>query len=649
MGKKIRIGVLINVMYSDYASSFLNGIECFCKEHDCTHIVFPLLRGSTVSRYDFHYNSLISHINPNNIDVLIVASASMASFTHTEEVFAEIRSLPPMPIISVGVEMPGIPSIIIDSKKAIFELVEHLAKVHNRKKILLLRSDLESQESMERVSLYKQAFAANGIKFDEKKSLNGKFNFDHAHQVLSTYMQKVKKPDFDSIVCCNDNMALGCLNYLEENNLDSSKKISLTGFDNISFTEKNEFNITTIDQKMDEQGYLAAKYAFEKVKLNKSIPLKTVVDSELVLRNSCGCSDEQLSKIKKSKDKKSSVRNSFFRKSSVQLYMLHYFLLEAQEPVPLKKLYSRLLYCFTLFDIKASVLVLYDKPIYYKQESTFTYPEKATAAMVYTPKKGVVLPNKVFNPLDSVLPPVCDVGTSDMQVMFPLFVENYQYGYFLMTPGHYEKVFYQTMFELISKEIISSIKLSEAEDIRKQLESKNLSLEEYSEKLQQLSYTDEMTGLYNRRGFYQDAQKTISRYAELSKGGLVIYGDMDGLKSINDTFGHDAGDKAIKAEAEILKSLFRTTDIIGRLGGDEFVIVAPEMTIKDAPKIKRELKKKCDEYNRSEQEPFVLSISAGCVEFDNSNYCLENLLSSADKKLYEEKRAKKKKKSSLIQ
>ena len=334
------------------------------------------------------------------------------------------------------------------------------------------------------------------------------------------------------------------------------------------------------------------------------------------------------------------LKHRIHHKSSVQIYMLHYFLLESQEPVSLEKLYNRLVYCFALFDISKAILVLYEKPMYFTRDSVFIIPEKASVKMVYSIKSGIVNPDICFNPAEAMLPEEYDNFFEDTEIIFPVYAENYQYGYFFMRIGQYEKIFYQTMFELISKEIVSSIKISQSENECEKLKNKNISLKEYSEKLHSLSRTDEMTQILNRRGFYEAAQCIIDRYVSIGKTGLVIYGDMDGLKSINDTFGHEVGDKAIKAEANILKSIFRTTDIIGRLGGDEFAIVAPEMTKKDFAVIKKRIADKCKEYNQKEEDTFVLSISVGFSQFDENENCLDKLLNIADEKLYVEKREK---------
>ena len=146
----------------------------------------------------------------------------------------------------------------------------------------------------------------------------------------------------------------------------------------------------------------------------------------------------------------------------------------------------------------------------------------------------------------------------------------------------------------------------------------------------------------NRRGLYDFCQKSLELAASMQQKGLVIYGDLDGLKSINDNFGHEAGDKAIIAIATILKTSFRSTDFVARVGGDEFVIVSTGLSKEMFDGIKQKIEERCIEWTTRTNSLFLLSISLGYVEFPfENNYDLTMLLSQADTELYEVKKNKK--------
>ena len=167
-------------------------------------------------------------------------------------------------------------------------------------------------------------------------------------------------------------------------------------------------------------------------------------------------------------------------------------------------------------------------------------------------------------------------------------------------------------------------------------------VQETSEKLERLSVMDELTGLYNRRGFLNLAKQQISLKERNNNDLLLVFFDMDGLKKINDTLGHSFGDYAIVSLANLLRKAFRGTDIIARIGGDEFVILAAECSGDEYTKIRSRLDHSVDEFNASSDQKFQLSFSSGAVPFDpDSKFTIEQLMEKADAELYKEKNRKK--------
>ena len=129
----------------------------------------------------------------------------------------------------------------------------------------------------------------------------------------------------------------------------------------------------------------------------------------------------------------------------------------------------------------------------------------------------------------------------------------------------------------------------------------------------------------------------------MNQSGMIIYCDMDGLKKINDTFGHEAGDCAIIAESIILKGNFRSNDIVARIGGDEFVIISPGMKEETFRRIQEAIHEDCRLWTEKNNSKFKLSISMGYVKFPSEKvgYQITPLLSEADANLYVAKRDKK--------
>ena len=167
-------------------------------------------------------------------------------------------------------------------------------------------------------------------------------------------------------------------------------------------------------------------------------------------------------------------------------------------------------------------------------------------------------------------------------------------------------------------------------------------LESANEKLERLSTIDELTGLYNRRGFFDLAGKQFDIARRRGSCILLIYFDMDSLKLINDLYGHAEGDEAIKTVAGVLSKSFRQTDVVARLGGDEFTVLAIDSTIDECIGIIRRMQALLDEYNARSGKAYDLAFSFGAApSMGNPGKRLDELMSEADARLYEAKRLKK--------
>ena len=164
------------------------------------------------------------------------------------------------------------------------------------------------------------------------------------------------------------------------------------------------------------------------------------------------------------------------------------------------------------------------------------------------------------------------------------------------------------------------------------------------EEILALSLRDELTTLYNRRGFMTLAEQQLKTANRLKKQVALLYLDVDNLKKINDTGGHNMGDRALVEIAFILKKSFREADIVGRLGGDEFSILAMEATSMNVDILTSRLQEKLDLFNsRSSAEAgFSLSVSVGVCTYEPEHPAtVEEMLSRADLLMYEHKRRKK--------
>jgi diguanylate cyclase (GGDEF)-like protein/PAS domain S-box-containing protein len=169
----------------------------------------------------------------------------------------------------------------------------------------------------------------------------------------------------------------------------------------------------------------------------------------------------------------------------------------------------------------------------------------------------------------------------------------------------------------------------------------HIELEHVLAEVQALALTDDLTTLYNRRGFFTLAAQQMKVARRMKHPLSLIFIDLDGLKGINDSWGHKMGSQAITMTAHILTATFRDSDIISRFGGDEFVVLAVDSTAHDVDKLLQRLEAQCAQHNRQANVPYQLSMSIGVAHSTAEQPCsLEELLEQADVQMYAHKRTK---------
>ncbi len=294
---------------------------------------------------------------------------------------------------------------------------------------------------------------------------------------------------------------------------------------------------------------------------------------------------------------------------------------------------------------KSAYLYLLEKPLECDRKEQFKCPDKLELAAEYTDneikvyeknKRPIVTKEKGFA---SQFP-----STSKHSYgVFLLFAKAYQYGIMLceIDPDSIG-LLYGSVLQISTAKAFMQVSEQENE-AKRQLYN---TLKELSEKNRVLSFvssTDELTGLYNRRGFIEKAVAEVNDHQGMS--AAVFFSDLDHLKQINDEFGHKDGDYALKNAAEIIKETFtefrKEGTVCARIGGDEFVTFMILEKESDADEVQQRLKERCRIFNENSDKPYYVEFSTGCYSFvcseDNS---VTEITNEADKCLYESKKSR---------
>lgn len=647
-----KIGVIIPTFNIEYSTEFLHGIYDFYDGKDVAVIFTQTkLPHSTVGMYDYQYWQSAELLFAQEIDALIVATGVYCAGISQEELESELYRFGRRPVISAAIplNLPNCYTVQSDCKKSFLDVVTHLKNVHGCRNIAFLSAAAtKSKEAIERLEAFKEAMAANKLKFNEKYLFEGKFTDFDAEAAMKKTLKSKADVKFDAVVCANDMMAIGCYRVLQELGLSVPGDVKVVGFDDAQFASRANPRLSTINQNIYNQGYQCAKTAFDVLEGKE---LDRIIYSELQpkFRQSCGCIP-----VDSSEDVYKSISGDIMEESEHLISRLKQYMNDLDErnniiilldilkgANTMRQFYYNLKHIIHLCSMDDMIINLYPIPVYMDYNENFVIPEKMELSMFsdILNDKEEFSPGTKFNPSNVIFSEPSLDNRAGQYVLHPIFSGETSYGYLICKVNKNKFADFAIYLKIIITTICSAIEYTNRLLETERLTNKYTELQEDNTTLTKQSKTDELTGVLNRRGYYEFGQRTLDIIQEMEHAGIVFFADMDNLKKINDTYGHDAGDQAIKLLAEIFKMVFRSNDVIGRLSGDEFGIVAPGMVIEHVPLIRKKIDDTCKKESKRLKLPYTLSVSVGYASLEKSSL-LKQLMSEADEMLYKEKRKK---------
>ena len=628
------IVVLVQDFAIEYAQEALDGIYDYLKDKDVNLIISQIrLPDFSTGYYEYQYFASTQILKAKEIDVVIVLSGGFCSTIPSEKLAEYLEPLKSKKIISMAIPLPLENSYHTYSgcEDVYTEIIGHLAKEHGCKRIAFAAANPDvSVEGKIRFKAYKKGLKNNGLEYSDDLSFDCLYmTFEHArHFLLEKYPSK-EKVNFDAVLASNDMMAFGCISALEQLGLKVPDDVKVFGYDNIAQSKRNNLTLSTIDQQIYTQGRTCAELAYQVINGEK-IPDATKTQVIACYRESCGCKYES----------KQSVQNEIAsnKPQTVEEYIegikftssLYYSMDLLQRADVLTELFDKFEMILKSTNFLAAAVCLYDTPIILKKANSFYLPNRVKLGVAIDLETGERQINKniSFNPNDQMLPENIFQNKKGQYVMQPIFYGENQYGYIICRIETKMYVHNSIFLKLLSNAISQAYEFTEKVEESKRLSKENKILQNRYKNLNEQSKLDELANVLNRRGFMEAGQKAID----------FALGDMNGLKTINDTYGHEMGDIAIQHQAEVLKKAFRSNDVIGRLSGDEFAIVITSAKLDSLDSIREKVNKIAVSVCYQSDLPFSISISLGAVEFNKENFELKELLKRADEQQYIEKR-----------
>lgn len=307
--------------------------------------------------------------------------------------------------------------------------------------------------------------------------------------------------------------------------------------------------------------------------------------------------------------------------------------------------YYKLIENLPMLDIRHSYIYLFEEPKQHLNGEVWVPPEKVLLKAYYDGERTISVP-RTRQKMDTsriFRNHFMEMDNRVTLVAHDIYTGEYQHGLFVCDI-RYE---YFHLVELLTYQLSAAVKIINLFQVQKGFQSElEESLEQIMKsniKLDRMSKVDELSGLLNRRGFFEQADSILNGVASKGKYVIALYADLDYLKQINDEYGHDEGDFAIITGAKILEKVFCGYGVVGRLGGDEFSAIGICEEAGMAEVFRKRIESKTEEFNRKYQKSYHIHLSVGACEFEyHETLQLRDMMNQADDLLYDAKKSRKK-------
>ena len=276
--RKTRVlGLLLSNLHNDFFVPLLNGVEGVIRKNGYNLIVATYHADSR--------NQIQPPIGPHNTDGMLVFSDGLTD-DDLERLHAGgfpmvlVHRMPPTSL--------PIPSVTVENVSTTYQLIDHLIRVHGRRRILFLRGPLHQDDLNKREAAYKAALQSNGISFDENLLLNGEFERDIAYAVLNNFLENSHGVEFDAVFSGDDDAAIGVLRALHQHALKVPEDVAVIGFDDLGFAPFLNPPLTTVRAPTESVGRIAAERLFDLLENQKTDEV-VILPTEIIFRRSCGC------------------------------------------------------------------------------------------------------------------------------------------------------------------------------------------------------------------------------------------------------------------------------------------------------------------------------------------------------------------------
>ncbi len=632
------IGVCISKIQNEYQQNCLETLNRYARQKGYHLLIFNAFDDTYYDKVPVNLGeAAIFQLLPYDIlDAVILFTATIYSKKITDHIAKNCKERE-IPLLTVDRTLEGVDSYHFSFNYAdsFEQLCRHVAEKHHIRSAFMIAGQQNNDFSEDRVQAFQKVMREYNVPCSPENVAYGDFWDGPTLDALKNWFEVQKRPVPDAIICANDVMAIATSNYLQDHGYRIPEDCIVTGFDGILQANYHLPHLTTCTQNYDEMGKELIS-CVDTLFNEKPCEKLHLVNFHPIYSQSCGC-------------QKTSTQNVNHTVRDV----LERLVSSGQRQENVCQLQSAVTNMSSIAELPDLIIRNFVFPTitFAVNDDMFRSPEYGESHKgenAFSDNINILYHRTCWNPEEP-----CTISKAELAAQLedmlqhddPIIFCSLHFLDLVMGYCAFQTGINYGEFEKISSFMSSmgtSLGIFHAQMHTKSI---NIQLKSANSELERLYIHDHMTGLLNRRGFYRQFRQQLQESAGKNLSVILISADLDGLKYINDTFGHIEGDNAITTVGRALMTSAIQGEVCARFGGDEFTVAGiisdPSQTYFES--FKTRFRTYLAQYNAVSEKPYQVESSIGyCIKPLSDTIDLDEMSKIADNRMYEDKVKRKK-------